>query len=360
MAERGSVEGWRLDRYKAGDETLLLELFRAVFGKTRSPEHWKWQFRDNPYGGPFVSLARAADGGHLAGAYSVMPIQLNYLGRAIPGCQSVDTAVHPAFRGQRIFEKTASDCYEWCASSGIQAVEGFPNANSYPGFVRNLAWKRIVFPRQYTLRLSVVAALRRAIGVSWIAASLNAPFSAWARTRIALREGALRRLEARNTTFRVFHAVPEGYEALWDRWRVQEVLSIWKDSKYFRWRYDQNPDHEFQYFTLSAETGILALAVGLELDGALVLCELMVGQHDVIAGRLLISHIARYSISHRLRAVTFLGHDSGLFAEVLQGFQSVVSHTNVFGGRSFVSAPLSEDLPHADNWTVTFGDGDFV
>jgi len=40
----------------------------------------------------------------------------------VRACQSVDTAVHPDHRGQRIFEGTASDCYAWCASQGLEAV----------------------------------------------------------------------------------------------------------------------------------------------------------------------------------------------------------------------------------------------
>jgi hypothetical protein len=61
-----------------------------------------------------------------------------------------------------------------------------------------------------------------------------------------------------------------------------------------------------------------------------------------------------------LRAVTFLGHDAGLFEDVLEGFEHERSYTNVFGGRVLATGPLAEDLPHADNWTITFGDGDFV
>jgi hypothetical protein len=360
MPDARPVEAWRLERYQPGLETGVLALFTSVFGRARSVEHWRWQFLDNPYGGPFVSTARRERDGAVVGSYSVMPLQLNFAGRPISACQSVDTAVDPAFRGQRMFEKTATDCYEWCASAGLQAVVGFPNASSYPGFVRSLGWSRIVFPTQHVLRLSVAHGLKRVLKVGLLAAVVDGLWRAWMGARLALRHALLRRLVTRDARFTVADTVPEGYEALWNAWRAQEVLSVWKDSAYFRWRYDRNPDRRFTYPHLVDGTDIPALAVATEIDGALVLCELMVAGRDVAMGRLLVNRICAWAASRGLRAVTFLGHDAGLFADVLEGFEHATSYTNVFGGRAFAEGTLAAALPHADNWTVTFGDGDFV
>ena len=93
MPEARNVRPWRVERYREGDEQAVLDLFRTVFGHSRSLEHWRWQFKDNPYGGPFVSLARREDDGTVVGSYSVMPVMLNVMGTAVLGCQSVDTAV---------------------------------------------------------------------------------------------------------------------------------------------------------------------------------------------------------------------------------------------------------------------------
>jgi hypothetical protein len=349
-----------LERYQAGDETGLLELFATVFGKSRSLEHWTWQFKRNPYGGPFVSLARRGRDRAVVGGYSVMPVMLNFLGRPVPACQSVDTAVHPDARGQRIFEKTATDCYEWCAGAGLQAVVGFPNANSYPGFVRSLGWKRIVFPTAHVLRLSLEGGLRKLSGIGWLSSPLDACYRLGMRLKLAGRLAVLRRGAGKAARFQVAAAVPAGYEQLWNTWKTQEVLSIWKDSKYFAWRYDQNPDHRFSYLYLTRDGEIPALAVAVEIDRALALCELIVGDRDVMTGRLLVGEICHHALARGLRAVRFLGHDAGLFDDVLEGFEHHRSYANVFAGRALAPGPIGEELPHADRWTVTFGDGDFV
>lgn len=359
MPEPSTTPDWTIERYQAGDETRILDLFTEVFGRHRSLEHWRWQFADNPYGGPFVTVARRTRDGKLVGSYSVMPVRLNLMGREVPACQSVDTAVHPAYRGQRIFEKTAEDCYAWCRSAGLQAVVGFPNAASYPGFVRGLGWKRIAFPRRYTLHLHVSAALKRILRSDVLAEAANLGFRATAGMRLFGRHALLRRL-AGKSTLRIDDAVPAGYDDLWHACRSYEVLSIWKDAGYLRWRYDGNPDHDFKYFHVTCGETMAALAVTVDINGAAEICELIVRDRDVVLGRLLVTEIARYCFARGLRSLSFLGHDHGFLEEVLEGFGRRIAHGDVFGGRAFEAGTLAELLPLADNWTLTFGDGDFV
>jgi hypothetical protein len=359
MPEPTPTPTWRLARYRDGDEHAVLDLFRTVFGRARSLEHWTWQFKANPYGGPFVSMARRLTDDAVVGSYSVMPVKLNLMGKPVLACQSVDTAVHPDHRGQRIFEATATDCYAWCMDQKIEAVVGFPNASSYPGFMRSMGWKRIVFPTQHVLRLGIRNAVQTALGLPVLPWLAEWPYRAVRRGRLEAQRAALRRL-TRGVTFRVEDRVPAGYEALWNAWRSQEVLSIWKDSAYLQWRYDGNPDHRFTYYSLVRGDQVTAMAVGVDLDQVLTLCELIVGARDVRMGQRLIAEIAARALSENQRSVSFLGADAGFYDDVFAGFGHARSYSNVFGGRAFKPGPLEESLPHPQNWTVTFGDGDFV
>lgn len=359
MPEPSAPPGWRVERYRDGLEHEVLELFRMVFGKARSLEHWTWQFKSNPYGGPFVSVARRARDGRVVGIYSVMPVMMNVLGRPVPGCQSVDTAVHPEHRGQRIFEATASDCYDWCAASGLKAVIGYPNAISYPGLVRTLQWKRVVFPVQYTLRLRMLGPLRQVVPLPLVPEVVDVSFRAWRGVQLGGRRAFLARVGTGDLSFHRSDTVPTGYDALWNAWCTQEVLTVWKDSAYMSWRYDRNPDQRFAYYYMARGDEIVALAVGTVIDDALRLCELMAKARDVIVGRRLVTEIARVAAGEGRRAVTFLGADQGFFDEALVGFERWKSYTNVFCARAFDES-VAELLPLADNWTITFGDCDFV
>jgi hypothetical protein len=350
-------EDWTLERYRPGDEAAVMALFATVFGHARTPEHWNWQFRDNPYGGPFISLARAKQDGALVGSYSVTPIRLNVMGRPVPGCQSVDTAVHPDWRNQRVFEKTARDCYAWCAESGIEAVIGFPNARSYPGFMRTLGWRRAGFPVQYRQRFD----LGQRGGLGAAGAVIDAFVRTASRPGLALRRSLLKKQAGGSADVVWTSEVPSDYESLWSLVRSQEVLSVWKDADYLRWRYDRNPDRRFRYACLRQGGELLALAVTAELEGVATICEFLVRGRDATLGRLLVGAIVHEALEREARGVEFIGFDMGFFDEAFEGFDRRLSTANVFCGRAFSDAgPLAELLPFGQNWTVVFGDGDFV
>jgi GNAT superfamily N-acetyltransferase len=52
----------------------------------------------------------------------------------------MDTMTHPDFRGRGVFVALARACIEIAAARGIRVLYGFPNDQSYPGFVRRLEW----------------------------------------------------------------------------------------------------------------------------------------------------------------------------------------------------------------------------
>lgn len=357
MATAATKE-WTLERYRPGDEREMLDLFAKVFGYARSLEHWNWQFRDNPYGGPFISLARSKADGSLVGMYSVTPIRFNLMGRPVAGCQSCDTAVHPDWRNLRIFEKTARDCYASCAETGIEAIIGFPNLRlSYPGLMRTLGWRRPGFPRQYRMRFD--AGRRGGLGAA--GAVLDGVVRVFAGPALALKRSVLERRFKGGTEIAWTPALPSDYESLWSIVRSQEVLAVWKDADYLRWRYDKNPDHSFRYAALRLRGELAALAVTTDIDGVETICELLVRDLDVTLARLLVHTIVRDALDRGGRGVEFIGFDPGFFDEAFEGFDRRLATANVFCALAFVeTGPFAELLPHGQNWTVVFGDGDFV
>ena len=360
MADPAAPRTWHVERYREGDEAAILALFRDVFGRPRSAAHWSWQFARNPYGGPFATLARRDRDGAVVGIYSVMPMTFNLVGRPVAGCQSVDTAVHPDHRGQHVFEETARDCYAWAASAGIQGIIGFPNPTSYPGLVRSLGWDRVLFPTQYKMHLSIRRELASRTGADWLGRLADQGRGWFVRPALASRHTALTRATGAGVRYDEASAVPAGYESLWNVWRAQEVLSIWKDSAYCRWRYDENPDHAFTYHVLERGGEMVAMAVTTVLDNVTTVCEFQVKHRDVGLGRLLASELCRHGVRHDRSAVSFLGHDVGFFDDAFAGFTRRRAYANVLCTLGFVEGRLKTLLPDADHWTVTYGDGDFV
>jgi GNAT superfamily N-acetyltransferase len=125
---------------EAGPEhfSAIRELYRAVRGNNRPEEFDRWRWYGAPDGA--CPIAIALDGTTIAGFYTLWPVRLRIGDRSVLGGQSMDTMIHPDYQGRGIFTTLAKACYEIAATRGFQVLYGFPNALSYPGFVRRLDW----------------------------------------------------------------------------------------------------------------------------------------------------------------------------------------------------------------------------
>ena len=59
--------------YRDGDESAILRLFEQSFSPGRGLEHWRWKYRDNPFGTLAISVA-IAPGGELVAHYAAYPV----------------------------------------------------------------------------------------------------------------------------------------------------------------------------------------------------------------------------------------------------------------------------------------------
>jgi len=129
---------WSVRALVPEDLDSIRELFLQVFKYVRPLAHDLWKFRDNP-AGPGIG-AVATDASRIVGQYVVLPTQLRLGKEVVLGAQSLDTMTHPDYRGQGMFVTLAKACMELTAAKGIEALYGFPNTNSFPGFIRRLNW----------------------------------------------------------------------------------------------------------------------------------------------------------------------------------------------------------------------------
>ncbi len=92
------------------------------------------------FGAEYTGYIGYSPAGEPAAYYGVFPCRVLADGKSLLAAQSGDTMTHPDHRGKGLFIKLAVKTYELCRSLGIGFVFGFPNENSYPGFVKKLAW----------------------------------------------------------------------------------------------------------------------------------------------------------------------------------------------------------------------------
>lgn len=117
----------------------ILALFELCFDQTMGVALWEWAYQQNPCGNAYVQLAYCNDA--LVGHYAMIPQRYCDSHQRYSLALSMTTMVHPAHRRAGIFNRLAKDCYAQAVSDGVQAVVGFPNNRSTPGFVKRLQWQ---------------------------------------------------------------------------------------------------------------------------------------------------------------------------------------------------------------------------
>lgn len=220
----------------------ILALFRRVFGGDRSLAHWRWKFVDNPTGRMFVCVAD--DHADIVGQYALLPTWMNAGGRKVLGGQSLDTMTDPAYRKQGMFVSLAEQCFAKAALDRVELLYGFPNEQSYRGFVERLGWRdlgrlrclmRIISPQILT------PVLRRWVKSRMLASLLAKPayrlLNFWAREH----HGEL----AARIGIRSVDAFDERFDALWAKIKGTLPIAVWKDSRYLNWRYISCPDTKY-------------------------------------------------------------------------------------------------------------------
>lgn len=359
MAESaGPVHAWSVGPYRDGDDEEILALFNSGFGQQRTLATWRWRFRDNPAGGPLASVARHREDGRIVGTYLCLPFGLDLDGERVPAAQVVDLVVHPDFRKQGMFEAMAHHSYAMLEGMGCRVQVAFPNptAMSYPGFTRTLGWAPVALLRRYSARLDFERPLRRVLRAAAPARGLNAVLRALLGPLLAGGSGAAGG-EFRFTRSRT---LPDDYEGLWQACRGSLGLSFWKDAAYLRWRYDENPDHEFTYSTLHRSGKLVALAVSLEQDGAETICELLAAGLDAVAGRSLVARMRGEAFRLRRRSIGWYGNETAFAAGALRGMTGAREHGNVLVVHAHGDAELAAKLTASARWALAYGDPDFV
>ncbi len=98
----------------------------------------RWKYCQNPAGEGRLYFAGYRDTGVCA-AYNVMAWNMVIRGKYIKCAQSVDTFVHPDFRGRGLFRKLFQFAADQLASEQVPFIVGFPNQTAFGNFIK-MGW----------------------------------------------------------------------------------------------------------------------------------------------------------------------------------------------------------------------------
>jgi predicted N-acetyltransferase YhbS len=190
-----------------------------------SDEEFTWWFDRNPAGEGIVSLA--VDGGEVVGvaAMSFFRTRLNGVETrlAIP----VNVATDGRYRGQGVFSTLERENEEAATEAGSPLTVTFPNAKSYPIFVRRLGWIDLPRLRLWARPLRASGVVRYVLGRPGEHGGMRAP-SADARGLHGLEVRPVERFGS--DMDELGRRAAAGYGSHFSR-----------DAEYFNWRYLDSP-----------------------------------------------------------------------------------------------------------------------
>jgi hypothetical protein len=120
----------------------FVALFRLVHpGSVHDLNYFQQKFNTSFTGLSYVGfIAYETVSGEPAAFYGVFPCFLMLDNRRVLAAQSGDTMTHPSHQRKGLFLALATATFELTRQLGIRIVFGFPNTNSYPGFINKLNW----------------------------------------------------------------------------------------------------------------------------------------------------------------------------------------------------------------------------
>lgn len=345
-----------LRMYRTGDEEEILELrdrLEEIEATDKGDEaHWHHEMHENPAGDPIIPLAFDGEG-QLVSHLVMQPRKLNAFGEDLLACQVIDVMTHPDYRGRGMLSRINEMGMEEAREQGCDFFHGFPNANSYPPYVKSYGWQvvRPLMPLQFRPLAPLAGLMPRPLRSM--------------RTRIRLSG-----LPDMDDRVRPFSRFDERLEGLLERFDREYPIHFKRDARTLNWRYTRVPNRTYHLLELTGEEGPAGfVALRTTVHHHLKLCVIMdlyttvdaratAGFVETALMRMVHEHGSQLAFS------MFLPHCRQYRAVRRAGFHRMPTSLNPYRvakvGKVVGDEPPvdPEEMFRARNWYVSFGDND--
>ena len=358
---------WFSREYNAGDRESLCELHKLVFDSQFSAERWTWQYQENPAGQAVIVLAESDQG--IVGQYALIPLRMKTENGMCLGSLSLDTMVHPDYRGQGMYVSLAKQAYELAEKRGIRFVYGFSNENSHgrftklggsdlyngiPLWVKPLNFESIIKKR--FLHNGLTARLAGKAGKMTMGLLYD---------RHSKAQGGTPAHSIREVSY-----FDHRFDSLWGEASRNHNITVARDKAYLNWRYTEKPGESYTAFIAEKEERLLGyivvkcaswfdLRVGLLVD-------IMTAPEELHVARELISAAVDYFKPRQVDLVSCLMLPGASYCRDLKetGFikvpRGLLPQNMYLDFRSLVPQQAEGSLVNPGNWFITWGDHDSI
>lgn len=319
---------WTNRDYKEGDEVQILNLFEKVFSKKITLDFWKWRFIENPFGPGIIKLL--FDNNLLVGHYAVIPMVVQVKNNLVKAVFSMTTMTHPDYQGQGIFSYLAGETYREAGERGFEFVYGFPNKNSYHGFIKKLDWEdfgRITFFYK------------------------------------ELKNNFFASTGQKNDIFEIKN-FDDTVDSLWERVKKNYCVIIPRTKDFLNWRFIKNPETNYKIYSIKngeKMSGYVVLKLYKKENEEIGHIVDILGENDSITEKLLqVSY--NYFFENNIKKILCWMQDSYSTGALMKKEDFARNDFDVetyFGLKTLKENDDSlKKVEHFNNWYLTMGDSD--
>jgi predicted N-acetyltransferase YhbS len=358
---------WFSREYSTGDRESLCELHRLVFGSQFSTERWTWQHQKNPAGPAVIALAESDQG--IVGQYALIPLRMKTNNVMCLGSLSLDTMVHPDYRGQGMYVSLARQAYELAERRGIRFVYGFSNENSHPRFTKLGGSDLYNGIPLWVKPLNFESIIKKRFLDNKLIARLGSRAGKITMGLLYDRHSGARGGTAAYS-IREAPYFDHRFDSLWEEASRNHNIMVARDKAYLTWRYRQKPGESYTIFTAERGESLSGYIVvkgvpWFDLQVGL-LVDIMTAPGELRVARELVSAAVDYFKARQADLVSCLMLPGAPCCRDLKetGFikapRGLVPQNMYLDFRSL--APQHAEAPLADsgNWFITWGDHDSI
>lgn len=247
---------WIPVEYFDSDKDEVLNLIKSFYGDidTTFVDYFDWQTKQNPAGSAIIWLAKSKNDNSVVGMYMVIPLKYINCGREHLGSISLNTLTKSDYYKRGIFTGLAENTYNSCKQAGIEFTLGFPNPNSFSGFINKLNFNLLG-----ELPLLLYPLKPSGIARYLLKNSLLSKFFPPADIIAKLNGISIVRSSAEISIINKF---PKEFNQFWEENKNNYNAMLIRDANFVNWRYVSIPRRKYIVMLSRSSSGIIGYIVG--------------------------------------------------------------------------------------------------
>ena len=228
------------------------EIYNTVFEKKLPASVFHYKHYENPFKLSSPIFGCKIDD-NIGGINGFLAAKFICGAQEVYAAQSCDSAVLKQYRGKGVFTAIIKEAQEQLQFEGVDFLFGFPNSNSYPGFIK-LGWKHETDFCRFFLPIDWYVLLKNKIGkaCAYIAHALLTKITLFRLNRLAA--------EPVNCTINSYNCCPFSEEDCATINNCGQIMAK-RSIGYYTFRLDANPTQNFEYVVAREENRLLGFIV---------------------------------------------------------------------------------------------------